>query len=305
MSTFAVLGATGQVGGRAARQLLSAGQKVRAVVRDVSSAASIELRTLGAELFEVKVADPNPFATDLTLLTAALTGVAGAFILIPPHLTTADPNKDAFAYLDIVKQAVIASKIPKIVFLSSIAAHRTSGTGVIDKLHHLEQEFNALAKSSDLAVTYVRAGYFFSNLLGALAAVPHGILPGAVLDPNVKVNFISTDDIGDQVAKSLTDSSVKSGETRVVELAGPEDLSHTEVAAIISEIVGKTVNYAPIPKPDQQKTFEGFGLSPAGAAQFLTLADGVVDGTIAFEHPDKIVRGNVHIKDFLTAVLKK
>lgn len=305
MSTFAIIGATGKVGGRAARQLLASGFKVRSIVRNASSNASLELQKLGSELFEIKVTDVNPFATDLTLLTAAFTGVDGAFILIPPHLITADPNQDAFAYLETVKQAIIASKIKKVVFLSSIAAHQPSGVGVVDKLHHLEQEFNALVKVTDLAVVYVRPGFFFTNFMGPLAAVPHGILPGAVLDGNIKVNFVSGLDIGDQVAKSLADTSIKSGTSHVVELGGPEELSYAEVASIISDIVGKPVVYAPTPKADQQKTYEGLGFSPAGATQFIQIAEAVVSGKVAFEHPDQVVRGKIHLKDFLTSVLKK
>ena len=304
--TFAVLGATGQVGGRAARQLLAAGHHVRALVRDTTSPASAELKKLGAELHEVKAnSEAGPFATNEAQLISGFSGVDGAFVLIPPHLTTADPNADAFGYLKVVKHAIVASKVPKVVLLSSIAAHLPSGTGVIEKLHHLEQEFNEVAKTSQIAVVYVRAGYFMSNLLGSLAAVPHGILPGAILKPDVKVNFISTDDIGDQVAKSLSEEKTERGTSRFVELAGPEDVSHAQVAAIISSIVGKDIAYSPIPQPDQQKTFEGFGLSPAGAAQFLALAAGIDNGTISFEHPSQIVRGKVQIKDFLTAVLKK
>ena len=303
--SFAILGATGQVGGRASRQLLSSGHKVRAIVRDRSSAASTELHSIGAELFEIKSNDSNPFALDQTLLTAALTGVDGAFVLVPPHLNTVDTNADAWAYIETVKQAVIASKIKKVVFLSSVAAHRTSGTGVIEKLHHMEQEFNALVKVSDLATVYLRAGFFFTNLNGPLNAVPQGIFPDAILDPNAKVCFISPLDIGDQAALALLDTTIKSGEHRAVELSGPEDLSFAEVASIISEIVGKTVVYAPIPKAEQQKTFEGFGLSPVGAAQFLKLADGIVDGTIAYENPEAVIRGKVYIKEYLTEKLQK
>lgn len=303
--TFAILGATGQVGGRAARQLLASGHHVRAVVRDTTSTASQELKSLGAELFEVKVNDPSPFGTDTALLTTAFTGVDGAFILIPPHLNIADINKEAAAFVEKVKQAVIASKIKKLVFLSSVAAHLTSGAGPIDKLHRMEQAFNAILKSADIAVTYVRAGYFFSNIVGSLAAVPHGILPGPIQDPETKICAVSTDDIGDLVAKSLLDKSVKTGSSQAIELSGPEELSNNQIVQIISDIVGKPIVYAPMQKDERATIFQGFGFSAEGASQFLLLADGLDNGTITFENAATVVRGKVHFKDFLTAQLKK
>lgn len=304
--SFAVLGATGKTGGRAAQQLLASGHKVRAVVRDTSSSSASELKKLGAELFEVKPTDGNasPYATNESQLTAAFTGVDGAFILIPPHVTTPKVNEEAYAYVEHVKRAVIASKIPKVVLLSSYGAQHQTGTGVVEKLHHLEQVFNELAKTSALAVVAVRPGYFFTNILTSLAAVPHGILPGLVVKPDLKLHFIDTDDIGDQIAKSLLDTSVKPGESRVVELAGPEDLSYNEVAKIISEIVGKEIKYAPTPREEQQKQLEGYGISTEGAAQLIGLAVGMENGVAVFENPSSVVRGKVHYKDFLAKVLK-
>lgn len=306
--SFAVLGATGKTGGRAARQLLSSGHKVRAVVRNASSESALELRKLGAELFEVKPVDDgntSPFATNESQLTVAFTGVDGAFILVPPHLTSPNINKEAFEFIDHVKRAVIASKIPKVVLLSSYGAQHQTGTGIIEKLHHLEQTFNEVAKDSALAVVAVRAGYFFSNILNRLAAVPHGFLPGIIMNPNLKINFIDAADIGDQVAKSLLDGSIKAGESRVVELAGPEDLTTNEVVKIISDIVGKEVKYSPTPREEQQKLLEGHGFSADGASQLISLAIGMENEVAAFENPSYLVRGRVHFKDYLTKALKK
>ncbi|PNP79431.1 hypothetical protein FNYG_07266 [Fusarium nygamai] len=61
-----VTGATGTQGGATARELLSAGVKVHALVRDPSSKSAIEIQRLGAQLF------PGNF-NDISSLKAAIT----------------------------------------------------------------------------------------------------------------------------------------------------------------------------------------------------------------------------------------
>ena len=72
---FAVTGITGQVGGAAARTLLDAGLSVRAVMRDAAKGAAWKQRGC-----EIALAD----MTDAAALTAALSGVDGVFVIIPP-----------------------------------------------------------------------------------------------------------------------------------------------------------------------------------------------------------------------------
>ena len=52
-----VTGATGQQGGEVARNLITGGHTVRALVRDLNSEKSVALKSLGAELFEGDFSD--------------------------------------------------------------------------------------------------------------------------------------------------------------------------------------------------------------------------------------------------------
>ncbi|WZH45631.1 NAD dependent epimerase dehydratase [Fusarium acuminatum] len=72
-----VTGATGQQGGATARQLLNAGVKVHALVRDQSSKSAIELQRLGAKLF------PGNF-DDVSSLKAAAKGATAVFLNVMP-----------------------------------------------------------------------------------------------------------------------------------------------------------------------------------------------------------------------------
>ena len=307
--TFTIAGATGSVGGRAVRHLLSAGHAVHALVRNTSSPASIKLNDDGAVLVDVSLADStSPFAISEEKLAEALSGSDGAFILVPPHLNTENPDKDAFEFIDTVSRAVVSSNIQNIVFLSAIAAQVPSGTGVVNKMHYLEKIFSGLARDHGLRVTFVRPGYFFTNLRGPLTIAPNGVLPGTVLDAEKKIPFTSPDDIGTEVAKQLLERASQNASTlgvRIVELSGPEDLTFSEVASIVSGILEKEVKYTPFPKETQQSRIEGFGLSPAGASQFIDLASGLVSGLVDYEDRQNLVRGPTHIKTFIAKSLGK
>jgi len=74
-ATFLVTGATGEQGGATARELLKAGARVHALVRDTSKPAAKELEALGVVLF------PGDFA-DTSAIEKATAGVKGIFVRV-------------------------------------------------------------------------------------------------------------------------------------------------------------------------------------------------------------------------------
>jgi uncharacterized protein YbjT (DUF2867 family) len=62
---------------------------------------------------------------------------------------------------------------PRVVALSSMGAHRTSGVGNVTALSLLEQGFRSLPSP----VAFVRAAGFFENLLYGLQTAQGGTLP--------------------------------------------------------------------------------------------------------------------------------
>lgn len=302
-----VFGVTGHVGGRAAQQLLDAGQKIRAVVRDVNARRALEFKAQGAELFEVRAIDSNdPYATNEAQLVTALTGADAAFIVNPSHLTIEDPNKSSAEYVDTLARAVVASKIPRIVFLSSFTAWLKAGVGA--KLLYLETVFNRIAQEHGVQITYLRPGFFFPNILGALSTVPEGFFVGHISDADKKVPFTSPDDIGDQAAKEMLICEKQTSNPKIVQIGGPEDVSFREIVKILSDITGNEIKYVPVPIEGRQASFEARGMSPEGARQFTEMYNGLEDGTATYQFKDSshpIVRGKHHLKDFLADTLKK
>lgn len=115
MSTYLVSAATGRQGGHVADQLLAAGAKVHAVVRDLSSPKAKALKDKGIVLWEGTFEDPD------AAFRAAAAGVTGFFL----NLSVFEPGV-AKAQADRVIAAVKAGAGETLI---SIVLSSTSRTG--------------------------------------------------------------------------------------------------------------------------------------------------------------------------------
>ena len=110
---YAITGITGKVGGVVARALLSAGHRVRAVVRDADKG-----RFWSDLDCEVAIAEME----DAEALTRAFTSVTGVFILPPPNFDPEPGFPEAKAVISAVRQALDATRPARVVCLSTIGA---------------------------------------------------------------------------------------------------------------------------------------------------------------------------------------
>jgi NAD(P)H dehydrogenase (quinone) len=119
------------------RALLAKGEKVRGIVRNPEKAA--EWQKQGAELFK---ADYD----DVDALTAAFTGVAGVFVMVPPNFAPAPGFAETKATLKILHEALSRALPSKAVYLSSIGAEQTSGL-VLSQAHIFSKRHWAIFRS--------------------------------------------------------------------------------------------------------------------------------------------------------------
>ncbi|KZV98171.1 NAD dependent epimerase/dehydratase [Exidia glandulosa HHB12029] len=109
--TYLVSGATGEQGGSVARELLKAGYRVHALVRDASKAQAKELESLGAVLF---VGDFN----SVEVINKATVGVKGVFINPYPDFT--NPEGEAQTAQRFVDAARAAGTVEHLVISTSL-----------------------------------------------------------------------------------------------------------------------------------------------------------------------------------------
>lgn len=289
---FAVAGVTGNVGGNVVKSLLSAGQSVRGIVRNTNSSKAKELAAKNVQLHVASY-------SDVPALTAALSNVDGAFLMLPPELSSEDPDAQVDIYLAAFKEAILASKVPRVVFLSSIGAQHASNTGVLHTLYRLEKTFETIP---NLPMAFVRPGYFTENLVDALHEAENDGTMTFTYNLNIKLPMVTTYDIGATVAKVLQE---KFTGIRKIELEGSDRLSSLEIASIVSEILGEPVEAAAI-EPDQRiPMYETVGLSHKGAVGAALLDAAADAGLIVYEGGSaEHVIGTQSFKDFAISVLK-
>lgn len=264
---YVVAGVSGNTGAATARTLIEAGERIRVLVRDAAKGESWARQ--GAE---VAVAD----LADAAALTAALSGARGAYLLNPPSYTAEDPFADAGAVADAIARAVTAARLPKLVVLSSVAADRSSGTGLIATNRMLEQRLAGIG----LPVTFIRAAYFMENwaeVAGVAAA--EGVLPSFLAPLDRAIPMVATADIGRVAAEALRQDWAGQ---RVIALQGPASYSPNDVAAAFARALGRPVQAVAVPESGWAEVLSQSGFSARTIAGFAELMRSVNSGHVDF-----------------------
>ena len=282
---YAIIGATGRTGRQAAETLRSWGLPVRAVVRSPDKASDLAARGV-----EVVTADLD----DEAALTTALQGVDGLYFLVAPPFDAPDPVAVNVARGRNVVRAAQQAGVGHVVLLSSVGAQHPDGTGPIKSLHHIE---NAL-RDSGLPSTFLRAGYFAQNWgQVAVPATSDGVLPSFVAAEAV-VPTVDVRDIGRTAAELLADGPRG---VRVVELAGPADVTPSQVAESFASIVGRPVQVAAYPAEAAKGALVQQGLPQPIAAMYGEMYQGIAKGLVAWEGTP--VRGRVPLADSIRGLV--
>jgi uncharacterized protein YbjT (DUF2867 family) len=290
MSIFVVAGATGHVGSVVARELLAAGHKVRAIVRNVDKAKA--LAGQGAELVSGELSDG-------AFLTRALRGADGAFLLLPPP---PHDSPDVRAFQDRVAHveatAVAESGVRHVVLLSSWGAEKAAGTGPIVGLHVLEE---ALKKTGVLA-TFLRAGSFTENLLAMLpAAQNQGVLPN-FFPPEHKIATIATRDIAPVAVRSLLAPPVAS---EVVYVFGTHEYNAVDQAAYLSKKLGKEIKLLNLPVSAASGAIQQGGVGASLANMYQEMYEGAMKGLLGVEPGHRVEKGTSTLEDALDPYFSK
>lgn len=260
---YAITGITGQVGAAAARSLLSAEQRVRAVVRDRGKAAV--WARLGCELAVAELADTEA-------LTTAFQGAAGVFVLLPPVFDPAPGFPQSRELIESLREALIRARPQKVVALSTIGAD-AGQPNLLNALRMMEQTFASLP----MPVTYLRAAWFMENASWDITAAREGLIRSYLQPLDRRVPMISTDDVGRTAAALLQE---RWQGQRVVELESAQRVSPNDLAVAFSKVLNRPVQAEAVPRQEWEGLFRAQGMNnPAPRMQML---DGFNAGWIDF-----------------------
>ncbi|WP_433535174.1 NmrA/HSCARG family protein [Micromonospora sp. CA-249363] len=244
-----VIGATGKQGGATARALLDRGVAVRALVREVSTDSAQALAARGAELVKGDLDDPAS-------LVAAAEGMDGLFSIPFPDVTNLQGDAELTRGRNVVEAARRAG-VAHVVHSSVSGAgdfHRSQpgwAEGRWDRQYwESKAAIDEMVRTGGFAhSTVLKPSTFMENLVGwsyLFGDWSSGtLITGFAAD--TRLPWVAVDDIGEAAAIAFTNPGRLDGLD--VELAG-DLLTMTEVAAILSEVTGRTIS-APVLTPQE------------------------------------------------------
>ncbi|MGK9272755.1 NAD(P)H-binding protein [Williamsia muralis] len=244
--TIVVTTPTGRVGSRVAQLLIQAGERPRLLVRDVARVPAA-VRTK-ADIVEVDLGDAPAVAR-------ACSG-ARALYWVDPPTDDDDPVAGYDRMGASAARAIVECGIDRVVFQSSVGAEARRGFGEIDGLGKTEDRLD----STGAAVTHLRCGYFFTNLLMDLEGLRNGVL-ATTLPLDQRISFVDPRDVGDVAVARLLSDGWAGRHTQGV--LGPVDLSFTEVADILSAASGHEIVAQQVSDDVVAQQLANFGMTPA------------------------------------------
>jgi uncharacterized protein YbjT (DUF2867 family) len=286
---FVVLGVTGRTGQVVSSTLLAQRKSVRVVVH--SEAKGQEWKARGAE---VVIADVE----DRVALERALRSAEGAYVLLPPALSSNQVRVDNNRRAQNLAAAIDSAGVGHVVMLSSIGAQHPDGTGPILGLHDAEA---ILSKSSGgRAVTFLRPAYFMENWAMALHGAAQGVLPTFLLADRV-IPMVATRDVGLTAARLLVEGGKG---TRRIQLAGPRDYSPVDVAATLGRAVGRPIAAQQVPAETMESALSASGMMNAEWSRlFQQLTVGINTGRVAWDEGSPLSRGETDVEAVLASLL--
>jgi len=217
-TALAVTGSTGRLGSRVARALSRLGVDQRLVVRDPSKAPALP----GSHIVTADYSDGAGVRT-------ALTGAHTVFMVSASE--TPDRVQQHITFID----AAVAAGVPRIVYVSFFGASPTA-IFTLGRDHWATEEH---LRSVGVAHTILRDNIYADF-------TPHFIgTDGSIRGPagDGRVAVVAQADIAEVAVAVLTSDGAYDG--RTLNLTGPEALTMNEIAAILSDHLGRTVSYIP------------------------------------------------------------
>ena len=285
---FAVLGATGKVGGSTIAALRKAGARVRAVVRDPSKAG--HLVELGCE---IAVADLR----DKAALARAINGACAVQVICPVRAQSDDAPAEMRQSIEAIGDTVEAAGSPTALAISDYGAELSAGTGVTLLFHALEER---LRRASSRPI-FLRSAEHMQNWSRMIkVAAQTGVLPSLHYPLTKLFPTVSAFDVGTIAADLLLRSGEDGVFPRVVHVEGPRRYTPMNVAEAMSSLLGREVTAQKLPRAEWAAALSRGGLSESYAQLVIELYDAHNAGRIDAEPGvGEVRRGQTALADAL------
>jgi NAD(P)H dehydrogenase (quinone) len=235
-----VTGATGQVGYHLMEELADAGAEATAMVRVEAKAADLP----GSPQHVVASLDDPPS-------TEVLQAFDRVFLLSPAHQGQVELET---IFIDAL---VAAGHRPHVV---KIALDGFQDPDSDVRFMRTHRQIAVHLDATGLPVTYLAPNLFMENLLEAADTIRD---QGTIFAPagQGRIGFVAASDVARVAARILTDDG-SGHEDQTYVLTGPEALSYADVAARVSAVFAREVDYDDLAEAMAKEQMQASGLSP-------------------------------------------
>ncbi|MFN8514372.1 MAG: NAD(P)H-binding protein [Chloroflexia bacterium] len=289
---FAILGATGKVGGATARELRRRGLPVRAIVRDATSDKAQALAAAGCTL---TIADIH----DTAALTEALTGVSAALVLCPLTRGSNNTLAESAQRTADLGIALAQARPLHIVALSDYGAHHPTGTGVAAIFHRLEQHLRT--SPSPPPSSAPPSTWKTGPASSAPPPKPEPSVPAT--SPLPAPSTIWSADLAAIAADLLTSSPTPADTPRVIHAEGPRRYTPAEMATTAAALADRPIAGDELPHDQWLPTLLARGLGETHAQLVTEMYAAHNAGKIEVEPGGEIRHGTTTLTQAYAALL--
>jgi uncharacterized protein YbjT (DUF2867 family) len=259
---IAVTAPTGHIGSRVLSNLLRRDEAVRAIVRDPD-----RLPAGVRDRVEVVVGSHR----DREVVDQAFEGADSVFWLVPAD-RTAPSVYDAYVSFSIpAADAIVRHGVSHVVTVSALGRGQQRYAGFVSASLAMDD----LLRSTGVHLRALTMPSFMDNVLRQVQSISNdGVIRGMV-PGDLKAPLVDTRDIAAAASRLLLDRTWTGQDSLGV--LGPEDLSPDDMAAILTDVLGRPIRYEEGDRGQEKKAFASFGYSDA-------MAQGMIDMAIAKEH---------------------
>lgn len=272
---IAVTGATGRLGGKCARILFEAGAAQRLVVRDPDRAPDYP----AVEVFRAAFNDSDALAE-------ALEGV-DAVLMVSAH-EGPERMDEHRSFLD----AAARAQVPHLVYTSFLNA-APDAVFTLARDHYHTEEY---AKSLGLTCTFLRDNTYADAIRAFVG--PDDVIRGPAGDG--AVSAVAREDVSAVAAAILQYPPAHAG--RTYEMTGPQALTFTEIAELVSRLSGRPVTYHDETLEEAYASRQRFNPEPwqadAWVSTYTSIASGV-QARVSSDIPNILGRPATSVEELL------
>ncbi|MET0637665.1 MAG: NAD(P)H-binding protein [Chitinophagaceae bacterium] len=282
---FIITGSLGNTGRPLTTGLLEKGHLVTVI--SSRSERKKEIESLGADAAIGSL-------EDLDFLTATVAGADAVYLMFPPNFAVPDSSEYYRRVGENYANAIRHSGVKRAVHLSSYGAHLEKGTGFITGSHIVEQILNGL---DNVAVTHLRAGYFYTNLFNFAEMIRTAGFIGSNYggdDPLILVHPLD-------IAAAAAEEMLRTSSGKDVRYVVSDERTADDVAMTIGAAIGKPdVQWVRFTDEQALESLLKNGLPPHVAANFVEMGaaihSGILRGDYELHKPETM--GKIKLENF-------